>query len=124
MGLFLMDKSIKAVLLSAFLFPGAGHFYLKKMISGFVLAAAASASVYYLISVAIEKTMLIVDKIQNGEVQLDVVTITELVAAQTSVAEVRAQNIATAVLVISWVVGMLDSYRVGVVKKDNKDNEV
>jgi hypothetical protein len=33
-----MKKSMKAALLSAFVFPGAGHFFLKKHITGTVLA--------------------------------------------------------------------------------------
>jgi len=57
--------------------------------------------------------MQIAEKIQSGEVQLDVIGITELISRQTSDAEIQAQNIATAILLICWFVGVVDSYRVG-----------
>lgn len=114
-----MNKSTKAVLLSALVFPGTGHFFLKKYISGAVLVSAALGSLYYLITKTVEISLQITEKIQSGEVQLDVVGITELVSKQLSGAETQAYNIATAVLLISWLVGIIDSYRIGRVK--NKD---
>ena len=114
-----MSKSIKAALLSALVFPGAGHFFLKKYISGLVIVSASLGSLYYLITKTIERALLISEKIQSGEMPLDVVAITELVSKQLPGSEAQAQSIATTVLLISWLVGIIDSYRVGRVK--NKD---
>jgi len=115
----LMNKSTKAVLLSALVFPGAGHFFLKKYISGAVLVGAALGSLYYLITKTVERALQISEKIQSGEVQLDVVGISELVSKQISGTETQAQNIATAVLFISWLVGVIDSYRAGRVQNED-----
>ena len=108
-----MNKAAKAALLSALLFPGAGHFFLKKYVAGVVLATTSLAALYLLIAKAVEKALLISEKIQSGEVQLDVAAITELVARQATGAEAQLLNIATAVLIISWLIGIVDSYRVG-----------
>ena len=108
-----MNKSIKAALLSAFVFPGLGHFFLKKHITGTVLAGSALASLALLISRAVERALQIFEKIRSGEVQPDIATITELVTKQSSETDATLLNIASAVLIISFFIGIADSYRVG-----------
>jgi len=108
-----MKKSTKAVLLSALVFPGSGHIYLKKYITATVLLSAALGSLYYLITKAVERAMQIAEKIKNGEVQLDVVVITELVEKPLSASETQAQFIATSILIICWLAGIIDTYRIG-----------
>ncbi len=108
-----MNKTMKAALLSAFVFPGVGHFLLKKYIRGAVLAGTAFAGLYFLIAKTVETALQITEKIQSGEVQLDATTITELVSKQAMGTEAQLLNIAAAVLFISWLIGIVDSYRVG-----------
>lgn len=104
---------MKSALLSAFVFPGTGHFYLKRHITGAVLAGTAFIALYFMITTALERAQQIVDKIQSGEIQPDIVVITELVAKQPTGTDARLTTIATAVLVIAWLVGVVDSYRIG-----------
>ena len=104
---------MKAALLSAFVFPGVGHFLLKKYIPGAVLAGTAFAGLYFLIAKTVERALQIAEKIQSGEVQLDAATITELVSKQATGTEAQLLNIAAAVLFVSWLIGIVDSYRVG-----------
>jgi hypothetical protein len=108
-----MSKAIKAALLSAVVFPGTGHFFLKKHVVGSLLAVAALASLYLVISRMVERALLIVEKIQRGEVQLDVAAIAELISKQPTGTDAQLLNIAWAVLIISWLIGIVDSYRVG-----------
>jgi hypothetical protein len=116
-----MNKPMKAALLSAFVFPGIGHFLLKKYIRGAVLAGAAFAGLYLLIARTVETALQIAGKIQSGEVQLDATTITELVSKQATDTEAQLLNIAAAVLIISWLIGIFDSYRVGRAQDKNGD---
>ena len=104
---------MKAALLSALVFPGVGHFFLKRHITGTVLAGAACASLYLLISEMVERVLQITDGIQRGEVSPDVAAITELVLRQPTGAEAQLLNIASTVFIISWLVSIADSYRVG-----------
>ncbi len=104
---------MKAALLSAFVFPGVGHFFLKKYISGAVLAGTAFAGLYFLIAKTVEKALQIAEKIQSGEAQLDAATIIDLVSKQATGTEAQLLNIAAAVLFVSWLIGIVDSYRVG-----------
>ena len=108
-----MSKPIKAVMLSAFVFPGAGHFFLKKYLPGTLLAGTALVSLYIIISGAVERAQEIADKILLGEVQLDVATIAELVSRQPAGTDAEFLNLAGTVLIISWLIGIADSYRVG-----------
>lgn len=108
-----MKKSTKAALLSALVFPGVGHFYLKKYVSACVLAGTAFIALYYLTAKAVARAMQIVDKIQSGEIQPDIAVITELVSKAPTGTEALLINIATAIFIISWIVGMVDAYRIG-----------
>ena len=108
-----MTKPIKAAMLSALVFPGAGHFFLKKYIPGTVLAVIALVSLYLIIAGAVERALEITDKIQRGEVQLDIAAITELVSNQSAGTDFELLNFAGTVLIISWLIGIADSYRVG-----------
>lgn len=104
---------MKSALLSAFVFPGVGHVYLKRYIAGALLAATASISLYFIVSTAVERALQIADKIQSGEIQPDIAVITELVAKQAPGTEAQSVTIATAVLIIAWLIGIVDAYRVG-----------
>lgn len=108
-----MNKSTKAILLSALIFPGAGHFLLKKYLAGALLAGLGFTALIILLAKTVEIALNIGEKIQNGEVQFDAVTIAALVSHQASGSEAQLLNIATAVLFIAWIIGIVDSYRVG-----------
>ena len=107
-----MRRSVKSSLLSALVFPGAGHVFLKKYLIGTGLAAAAFFALYVVVSKALERVMLIVAKIESGEVQLDVVAIAELVSKQSIGTETQF-NIPATVFLVCWIIGVVDSYRVG-----------
>lgn len=104
---------MKAALISAFVFPGAGHLYLKKYVPGAVLAGASLAALGYLIAVAVERALQLAAKIQNGEVPLDIAAITAWVTTQSAGAESPLLNVATLVIVICWIIGIIDSCRIG-----------
>ncbi len=91
-----MKKSTKAALLSAFVFPGVGHIFLKKYISGVALVGVSVAALYYLIAKTVERALEITEAIQRGEVQLDVTAIAELVSKQSIGTDAHLLNIATA----------------------------
>jgi len=108
-----MKRSMKAALLSALVFPGLGHIYLKRYIPGVALVGVSSAGIYYLTSKTVERALQIVGKIQSGDVPLDVTAITKLVSKQSTGTEDQLLNIATTVIFICWIIGIIDSYRIG-----------
>ena len=83
------------------------------------MAGTSFAAIYYLISNALERAFEISEKIQSGDVQLDINEITELVSQQSAGTDVQLLNIATAALIICWLIGIIDSYRAGCVRDAN-----
>ena len=108
-----MSKSSKAALLSALVFPGVGHLFLKKHITGAVLVCASLAALYLIAADIWEKALAIVEKIERGEVSPDVAAIAELLSRQPMGNESQLLDAALPVLVICWVIGIADSYRCG-----------
>ncbi|ABM03858.1 conserved hypothetical protein [Psychromonas ingrahamii 37] len=108
-----MKKTIKAVLLSAFIFPGVGHLLFKRYISAAILAATALTATYLLIAKVLESAMLIVDKIQRGEVAADITKISELASQQPSTDGWLGTDFISVILLITWLVAIVDCYRVG-----------
>jgi len=108
-----MKRSVKEVLLSALVYPGAGHIFLKKYVFCVILIAVASIALYVLVANAFTKAMLISEKIINGEVQPDISVIRDLIVTLQTPAEAQAINIATVIILFAWLIGIIDSYRVG-----------
>lgn len=94
------------------IFPGVGHFYLKKYVLGLLLSIGAATATYFIVSSAVQTALEVVVKIEGGSIPLEVGTITELVSQQSHASE-YSTNIAMIALFTFWIIGMLDSFRVG-----------
>jgi len=118
-----MSNALKAVLFSAFVFPGSGHLYLRKPIQGSLLVVVSIACFTILLSIALEKAQQISDKILSGEIPLDVTRITEEITSHAVTGGTQWADISTYLLLICWLIGIVDSFRVGRLK-DKADNSV
>ncbi len=118
-----MSKSLKAVLFSAFVFPGSGHLYLKKPIQGSLLVVVSIGCITILLSLALEKAQQISDKILSGEIPLDVIRITEEITNHAATGGTQWADNSTYLLLICWLVSIVDSYRLGRLK-DKADNAI
>ena len=107
-----MRKSTTAVMLSGFVFPGAGHFYLKQWGPGIVLMAVAASATYFIVSVSLTIALELSAKIQSGIIPADIGAIANLVSQQLS-ASAQTTNAATTVLLVCWVIGVVSAYRQG-----------
>lgn len=109
-----MKRSTKAALLSGLVFPGLGHMVLKQYLRGSILMLSALIALSVIVAKAVNKALAIVDKINSGEVPLEAGAITEQVSKSTGGMEGSILNIATLVVVACWLIGIIDSYRVGI----------
>ncbi|MDA3884091.1 MAG: hypothetical protein PF638_00680 [Candidatus Delongbacteria bacterium] len=116
-----MTKSKRAALLSALVIPGAGHLFLKKRIRGFAFIGLSIMSLYFIISKLLERAYSILEKIEKGEVQPNIVAIMDMVSKQPTGQEAKIISIATYILIITWIISIIDSYRIG--KKIQKEKE-
>jgi len=108
-----MTPPLKAMLISALVFPGGGHFYLKKHFTGALLAGISLVGIYLLLSTAMEAAQAISLQIQSGEIPLDIGRIQEAISEQTAARGSITTKAATWLLVICWLAGIADSYRLG-----------
>ena len=111
-----MKKSVKSALISALVFPGAGHLYLRRYVVGSLLTLISIITLYILVANAIDVALSVADKIESGGVPLDTSNISKLVSQQSQHTE-RSSNIATLLLCVAWIVGVVDSYRVGLAQE-------
>ena len=109
-----MKRSTKAALLSGLIFPGVGHLALKQYLRGSILMLSALIALTVIVTKAVKQALAIVDKINSGEISLEAGAITELVSKSTAGAEGSILNIATFVVVACWLIGIIDSYRLGI----------
>ena len=108
-----MKRSTKAALLSAFVFPGVGHLYLRQFVFGILLSGGSVCAIYSIVSSAMSKALEIAETIQSEGGALDFDALASLMSEQSRVAESSSLSIATIALIAFWVVAILDSYRVG-----------
>ncbi|AQS40345.1 hypothetical protein Sps_05276 [Shewanella psychrophila] len=119
-----MKKAITAALISAFVCPGTGHFYLKKYNIGTLISAVSLSGLAYLLYQAVERAQEISDQILSGAVPLDFNLIYQMVTEQPSGAKALYVSIATWVFIIGWLVGVIDAYRLGHALDKNLDKAI
>jgi hypothetical protein len=112
-----MKKSSKAALLSGLIFPGIGHMVLKQHLRGSVLMLSALAAFSVIVTRIFQQALTIVDRINSGDVPVDTGAIAELVSNSTSGADSFIDNTAVLVLGACWLIGIIDSYRIGVAQE-------
>jgi hypothetical protein len=108
-----MKKSSKAALLSGLIFPGIGHLVLKQYRRGWVLMLLALVALSVIVTRIFQRALSIVDRINSGEISVDAGAIAEMVSSSTSGADSLVESTAMIVLVACWLVGIIDSYRLG-----------
>lgn len=104
-----MKRATKAVLLSALVFPGLGHLYLKRWAAGIVLSGVAAYAVYTIASVTMRIAMDVIHKIESSGLAPDIDTITALVTQQVTGSE-QATDMATIAFAACWLLGIVGSY--------------
>ena len=108
-----MKESLKAALWSIFIFPGGGHFYLKKWISGGLMAVISVGALAVILTKVIERANKIAEKIILGEIPYDISVITEMVMQQSRLDGSPVLNYAWYTLIAVWVIAAADAYRLG-----------
>jgi TM2 domain-containing membrane protein YozV len=112
-----MHKSTKAVLLSALVYPGVGHFYLNKNIIGVMLALTFSVPVYFiasdLVAVATNLAQQLVIQIQNGQIPLDATAISTAIRDKLATSETQQSRIEVWLCVTIWFIAIADAFRLG-----------
>ena len=116
-----MRSSTKAALLSGLIFPGMGHLVLKQYLRGSVLMLSALIASSIIVTAVIQRALTIVDRINSGEISVETGAIAEMVSNSTNGVDSPIESISVIVLGACWLIGIIDSYRLGIAQeKQNK----
>ncbi len=106
-----MKRTTKVTLLSLLVFPGVGHFVLKK----YALALGFCASFTYLLLGVIneihDKTQHVIDSIIRGEVPIEVTAIRQALIDQGALENSNLTTLSYFLLLI-WIIAAFDAYRI------------
>ena len=108
-----MTRASKAALLSALVFPGAGHMLLQQYLRGSALMLSALIAFYIIVRSIFERALTIVDQISAGDIPADTGAIADMVTSSANDANGLAENVALIILLLCWLIGIIDSYRLG-----------
>ena len=112
-----MKRSSKAALLSGLVFPGIGHMVLKQYLRGSVLMLSALVAFSVIVTRIFQRALTIVDRINSGDIPIETGAIAELVSNSTTGVDSFIENTAVIVLAACWLIGIIDSYRLGVAQE-------
>ena len=101
------SKRPQAILMSALVFPGTGHFVLGRKARGALFAVPSLVALLLVINNIMERTGQIMDQVNSGALPLDVQLITEKVAAL-SANDGPGMQVAVGVLVACWIAALVD----------------
>ena len=90
---------------------------LKQYLRGSLLMSFALITLSVILTTVVRQALTIVDRINSGEIPIEVGAITELVSKSVSGAEGSIIDFATLVVVACWLIGIIDSYRLGLVSE-------
>ena len=108
-----MKYSVKAVLLSALIFPGLGQLLLKFYKTGVTIAAIAFTCMATVVTQAVSKAMSIAEQIHSSGAIPDTASIAESIQLSGADYDSSLINLAMLGLVSCWLVSVVHAYIAG-----------
>ena len=108
-----MKRSTKAACLSAFMFPGCGHIFLKCYVRGAIFLLITLVGLYFIMEAAFTIAWSIANDIQLGKVAFNVQSLHSVIQQAMGIYQEPSLISAKAAIIISWVISTADAYRVG-----------
>jgi hypothetical protein len=103
-----MDRPVKAALISALVFPGAGHLYLKRRARACLFLLPTLAAVMVFLNDAVQQANAIVDQIMAGRMPADPAALAAQLEQQGGGSTMATA--AAAVMVVCWIGATVDAY--------------
>lgn len=107
----MMKPTIKAALMSALLFPGLGHFALKRGKRGCLFLVPCALAVLYVLRQVLALVSTLSDQVAAGTLPLDVQVLSDRVDA--AVNALPGMNVALLICVLCWAGSIADALWLG-----------
>lgn len=108
-----LSRRSKSLLLSALVYPGVGHLYLKRHGRGAALMAMTTAGLAVIVVTMAAKAMVLWEKLQHGDLPPDAGAIMELLDQSAMGHAGLLLDVAGYAVLLCWLFGMVDAYRIG-----------
>lgn len=106
-----MKKILKAILLNAFVVPGAGHFLYRRPISGTIFAMAFIIPLGIIFSTLLAEINQLILQIQNGYIAFDINAIT-MAVRELLASKQQTMSTCTYIMIGDWLLSIVDTYRI------------
>ena len=100
------------MLLSALLYPGVGHYFLKRYVKCGLFVFAFSIPLIFVLNDVIDKANQVVEKITSGEIPLNSDAITVSISNLMTETNAQELNINIYVMIFIWIIAIADAYLV------------
>lgn len=104
-----MNRALAASLLNAFVFPGAGHIYLKRATRGLLFLAPSLVALFVLMERVLDTASDVAARVADGRISLDATAIATEVSRQGTL-HGGATDLLSAVLLACWIGSIVDGY--------------
>jgi len=112
-----MNNSLKGAFLSGLVFPGLGQLALKHYKRGAVIIIAVLISLSIVVAEAVQKALAILGEVQIEGGEISISSISEAASRASTTSGSLAFNLALLLVILLWIIGAVDAYRIGK-KKD------
>ena len=112
-----MNNSLKGAFLSGLVFPGLGQLALKHYKRGAVIIIAVLISLSIVVAEAVRYALSILGDVQIEGGEISISSISEAASRASTTSGSLAFNLALLLVILLWIIGAVDAYRIGK-KKD------
>ena len=105
-----MKLSVKVLLYSGLVFPGAGYFVLEKMYRGGVALVITLACLVFIMSDVFHRATVIAEKIVQGEVPYDISIVREQILLTPGELSDGTISLLSITIGLVWLISLIDGY--------------
>ncbi len=105
-----MKLSVKVLMYSGLVFPGAGYFILEKMLRGAMAFAITISCLIFIMMEIFHRANIIAEKIIHGDIAYDIAIIREQILLTPGSLSEGTMNALSMIIAMVWFISMLDSY--------------
>lgn len=103
--------------MSGLIFPGLGQVFLKHYKRGAVIILTVLVSLSIVVVIAVQQALAILEKIESEGGAISMSTISDAGTQASTTSGSLTFNLALLLIILCWIIGVVDAYRIGK-KKD------
>ena len=118
----IMKLSVKVLLYSGLVFPGAGYFILKKTLRATVAFAITIGCFLFIMKEVFYRANIVAEKIVQGDIPYDIAVVREQILLTSGALSEGTMSTLSGIIAIVWLVGLLDGYYLARRKESNESH--